>query len=584
MASYEIDECRGCLQEGGVGGRYKVRTTALFQAMQTLYTTTRKSELVPSVPTFPFPTMYKGQFDVYNEIPKDFTEIAITSHTGSGKTPLYLSLIPDKTPTLVISPRKFLQCQVASYKKDFVLFGRSEYPCIIDPSKRASNAPCNAKLPCTASSDTLCSKRSQNCNTGRCKVFQYNKQKHPFPCPKCEYLQAQQDAARILQSGGVVVCNFGNFWKLLKSAKLVIIDEADLFFREISHATLLKYSTPKKNSGESIDTLLQREVTELQKAIETSPAAQVYSVQNMLYNAQFLKLHSSLCFQYQRKGRGGNKMYVEINPANVKILKDKIFKGKQLIVVSATLGEFDIPQYSYSVFQRRGVFYAPVGKLTSRELKMKPFILNRAAEAIETISSIAEGMFDTRKFVIHAGNLSNHAVKMNNLLGPDRNYIHCEVCGEKVTDLDSEAQLVKCPKCNNKWEIRDDVCTLHTAGKLMTTIDNFTSNDKRYLIVAGADFGADLVFAKVQFLLKFPYSNLDDRMRTLETIMGKDAFNRYYINEAITRDVQISGRVCRGESDFGVTIILDAKQREVHDRYRASYPAWYNEAYNEEVY
>ncbi len=561
-----------------------MRTNALFHDMQALYTTSRKSDLVDAVPSFPFRKMYQGQFDVFNEIGSDFHEIAITSHTGSGKTALYLSLVPKGVATIVISPRKFLQKQVAEYKHSFVLFGRSEYPCLIDPSKRASNAPCNTKTTCDAQPAVECSKRSQDCNNGHCKVFQHGNKKFPFPCTGCAYLKAQQEAKRILKSGGLAVCNFGNFWQLLKHAKMVVIDEADLFFREISKPTLLHYSTAKKNSGESIDSLLQRETMELQKAIATSPPEKVYGVKNMLYNAQFLKDNSGLCFQYQRKGRGGDKIYIEVNPANVKILKDKIFRGKQLIIVSATLGNFDIPRYSYSVFQRRGIFYAPVGKLTSRELKTKPFILNRASEAIETISSIAEGMFDTSKFPVHCGNIGTHATILNDLLGADRKHLYCRICNEKIEDISPEEQVVQCPQCKRKWKVLEERCTMHIRGNLMKTIDDFKDNDMRYLLVAGADYGGDMTFAKVQFVLKYPYPSLDDRMRTLEKLLGKDAFNAYYSTDARSRFVQSCGRTCRGAGDFGVTIVLDSKFMDEWHSNATMFPDWFRESFNGKVY
>ncbi len=561
-----------------------MRTKALFNDMQALYITHKEPDLIDAVPSFPFKQMYRGQYEVYNEIGSAFQEIAITSHTGSGKTALYLSLIPKGVATIVISPRKFLQKQVAAYKNSFTLFGRSEYPCIIDPSKKASNAPCNAKVVCEAQSNVECTKRSQDCNTGHCKVFQHGSKKFPFPCPKCSYLKAQQEAKQILKAGGIVVCNFGNFWQLLKHSKLVVIDEADLFFREISKPTLLHYSSVKKNSGESIDSLLQREATELQKAVETSPPEKVYSVKNMLYNAQFLKDNASLCFQYQRKGRGGDKIYVEVNPANVKILKDKIFKGKQLIIVSATLGNFDIPRYSYSVFQRRGIFYAPVGKLTSRELKTKPFILNRASEAIETISSIAEGMFDTDKFPVHCGNIGTHATILNDLLGADRHHLYCRICGEKIEDISAEEQEVQCPKCKRKWKVGDERCTMHIRGNLMKTIDDFKDNRMRYLLVAGADYGGDMTFAKLQFVLKYPYPSLDDRMRTLEKLLGKADFNAYYSTDARSRFVQSCGRTCRGAGDFGVTVVLDSKFIEEWHSNADKFPDWFRDSFNGKVY
>jgi Helicase C-terminal domain len=517
--------------------------STLFQDIDTLYSTRKDPILTKPLIPFPLPQIYPQQQNLIMEASGDKSlTYAITSHTGAGKTPVFLSLCRN-IPSIVIEPRKFLQVQCASYYKDFVLFGRSEYACQYAPS--AATAPCNRKVSCdtTLFHDT-CHNSTGKCLDKPCRIFEADGTWQRYPCNECQYIRAQIDAKNVLKHNGTVICNFGNFWSLLNYAKLVVIDEADLFFREIAKPTKLFYSTPKKNDGDTIASLLQREVRDIQEAIKTSPSSQVYSLQNALYNAQFLLGQAELCFKYQRK----DKMYIEISPDKVGVLKDKIFHDKKVILVSATLGEFDIPRYSYSVWQRRGIFYAPVGKMTSRELGMKPWLIGKAAEQIEAISSIAEGKYDTHKFPIHTGNLGNHGAKLLEALG-------------------------------------DDKCTMHERGQLMQTIDKFVDDtDKRYLIVAGADYGGDFTFAKMQFVLKFPYASLDERMRTLERVMGKAKFNQYYTNEAITRVVQACGRVCRGYGDFGATIVLDSKFMEIYRQKKRVFPDWFCNSFNERVY
>jgi hypothetical protein len=396
---------------------------------------------------------------------------------------------------------------------------------------------------CVPEFNKLCKDKIPTCDGSKCRVFQSKDGLVKFPCKQCKYLSAQGEAQRTLKAGGIVICNFGNFFNLLKHAKLVVIDEADLFFREISKPTPLRFSQPKFHRDNSIPDLLRREREGLTKALSTSPASETYRIQNALYTVQFLEEYADLCFKYQRKDR----IYVEVSPANVSILKDKLFKDKQVIIVSATLGDFNIPSFSYSIWQRRGIFYTPVGKMTSRELQAKPFMMDRAAEAIETISAIAEGTFDTHKFPVHCGNLTTHAPRLMELLG-------------------------------------EDVCTIHTKGNLMRTIDKFVENDTRYLLIAGADYGGDFTWAKIQFILKFPYANLDERMRTLERTMGKEAFDEYYVGEAISRVVQQCGRVCRGFGDFGASIILDAKFYEVYRMNKDRFPGWFRESFDERIY
>jgi hypothetical protein len=361
-------------------------------------------------------------------------------------------------------------------------------------------------------------------------------------------------------------------------AEVVVIDEADLFFREISHATRLNYVSAKTVG--TIHEMLTAEVEGLQVALDKASGATAYSIQNMLYNAKFLLEHNELCFSYQKK----DKIYVEINPVNVSVLKDKIFQGKRLLIVSATLGEFDIPRHDYRIWQRRGVYFCPVAKMTSANFKRNPWIMAAAADRIETISSVAEGLFDTRKFPIHAGNIGTHAYAMNNLLGPDRSHLYCNICGEKIPDIPPEETEVQCDKCKNKWVAREDVCTMHKSGNLMQTIEDFVENDKRYLLIAGADYGGSFDWAKVQFVLKHPYASLDERMRVLERTMGKKAFNKFYVDESISRFVQECGRTCRGFGSFGITIALDLKSYEIYGECKDRFPDWFHGAVDRRVY
>jgi Rad3-related DNA helicase len=125
---------------------------------------------------------------------------------------------------------------------------------------------------------------------------------------------------------------------------------------------------------------------------------------------------------------------------------------------------------------------------------------------------------------------------------------------------------------------------MHERGNLMGTIDTFVASDKRYLIIAGADYGGDFSWAKVQFVLKFPYASLDERMRTLERVFGKQKFNEYYVGEAISRIVQQTGRVCRGSGDFGATVIMDAKFMEIYRVQLSKFPQWFKDSFDGVTY
>ena len=541
------------------------RYIELYKAISELEANHREPGFIPAPPDFPFKQIYPGQLEIIDKV-KLGESFCLTSHTGFGKSPVFLSLIRNES-AIVIEPRKFLQTQIAKYYGDFVLFGRSGYTCPLAPyyngAGTAANAPCLLKESCSVDNyKTECklgekrnkefidavrkgNKKATNmCDNDPCKVFKFNSEYRVHPCEHipCDYNSAVKKARTELYSWKVVVCNFGNFWNLVKTAKTVVVDEADLFFREISAPMKLKYSNPKKNSDSDIKTLLSLEVSGLQKAAkELSPQSR-YKAQNLLFSAQFLKTNADLCFKYQRK----DSYYIEIDPRNVNILSQKLFKGKRVIIVSATPGQFDLPSYSASIHQRCGIFFAPVGNLTSRSLKQNPYLMNAAAKAITEISDHFDMVYNNEHVIIHAGNLSTHAPSICKLLGEEN-------------------------------------CTLHTAGKLAETIEKYIKSGKRYLIVAAAEYGLDASWASLQFILKFPFPNLDERMRTLERAMGPD-FKAYYEGEARTRVIQTAGRNVRGFDDFGVTICLDSKVKEDYEKHWMMYPAWFRERVDTRCY
>jgi len=516
------------------------RYAPLFASIAALESNHREPELIPATCPFPFKQMYRGQSDILTKVVCG-ESFCLVSHTGFGKTPVFLSLTRDDA-AIIIEPRKFLQHQCSvGYYTDYVLYGRSGYPCIYAES--AAGAPCLLKESCDGTNyhDT-CANASRACLNEPCDIFPANNTYQIYPCRDCEYIAAQREAQHQLALKKTVVVNFGNFWNLLKHAKTIVVDEADLFFREISKPVHLKYSTPKQHSGDELKVMLNREVTGLQQAAKDKDAKFRYKMQNLLYSVQFLQKNADLCFSYQRK----DKIYIEIDPRNVNILSQKLFKNKRVIIVSATPGSFELPSHSAEIHQRCGIYFAPVGNLTSRSLKQNPYLLTQAARAITEISDYFDMVYDNEHVIIHAGNLATHAAGIYRLLGEDN-------------------------------------CTLHTSGKLAETIADYLLSGKRYLIVAAAEYGMDAKWSKLQFSLKHPYPNLDERMRTLQRTMGPD-FNAYYAGEARTRIIQLSGRNVRAFDDFGVTVFLDSKTLEDYQQHKMLYPTWFQNRVDSKVY
>lgn len=222
------------------------RYDSLFKAIHKKYLDVKEPRYTTTpIEGFPLPKMYESQFDLYNKIPKG-ESFCLCSHTGWGKTAFFLTYCTK--PTIVIESRKFLQHQISQYRNDFVLYGRSGYHCPLsqDASKTAATAPCLAKEDCDGTSyHATCPNANSTCLNKPCKVFKVGTGFVKYPCQKCDYNDAVMEATRRLRRGETVICNFGNFWPLLKNAEVVVVDEADLFFREISAPMKLKYTKPK---------------------------------------------------------------------------------------------------------------------------------------------------------------------------------------------------------------------------------------------------------------------------------------------------------------------------------------------------
>jgi hypothetical protein len=494
-------------------------------------------DYIEAVDGFPLKQMYRGQGQAITEL-KNHSSALICSHTGAGKTATFLTLTPG-IPTLIIEPRKFLQKQVAAYRDDTILYGRSEYPCHY--AHTAANAPCIRKIRCSRTNYRAeCPTKYKGCEKADCHLFTHDKQWLRYPCSQCAYIHAVQLAKGVIGHGGTVICNFGNFWQFLKDATIVIVDEADLFFREISSPKLMKSC---KDPNMDIKAMINNEMAAIDKEMQTCTNSQYYYFRNALYQLDFLHSVADLCFTYKKK----EKVYVEVNPANTNLLKDQIFAGKRVYIVTATPGEFNMPSVSYSIHQRCGIYYVPQGKLTARSLQQQPFLLDNAAKFIKDMSSIFTGVYDSKQFVVHCGNIGYHATKINEMLGTD-------------------------------------LCILHEKGNLMGTIDSFVESDKRYLLVASAEYGADFTWCDCQFIVKFPYASYDDRLKALERKMGKDKFQHFYTMDAVNRLIQQSGRVGRGWDSFGCTFILDSKFGEIYHRYKQYFPEWFKERLCTEVF
>ena len=201
----------------------------------------------------------------------------------------------------------------------------------------------------------------------------------------------------------------------------------------------------------------------------------------------------------------------------------------------------------YSVPMRTAIYYTPIGVMTSRNVFTlhNEHLLKEAAQFISNLYLAHKNMFGGEKAVIHCGNLGRHGLMMNE---------HLQQEGYKTI--------------------------LHESGKLKQTLERFLSTDTQFLLVVSAEYGFDFKDISLQFILKVPFAAMDERLKALERSIGKHSFADWYTMDAINRLIQAAGRVGRGMGSFGTTFILDAKFKEIHNKYNRQFPSWFIERLN----
>lgn len=88
----------------------------------------------------------------------------------------------------------------------------------------------------------------------------------------------------------------------------------------------------------------------------------------------------------------------------------------------------------------------------------------------------------------------------------------------------------------------------------------------------GFDFANDA--ARWQLIAKCPYPYLGDR----QVAAKKDADSEWYAMRTVMTVIQASGRICRNETDHGVTYITDSDFELLWSRYEYMFPNWWKEA------
>ncbi len=495
---------------------------------------------------FRHPTIYPGQSKAIDQI-KSSKECIITSHTGSGKTDVFLAATYGHT-TLIIEPRRFLQIQVFDAivgDNKSVIYGKSHYKCKYGDS--AAVAPCvrtftKTKKLYNGETIDIVYFKSYNEITGKFDEYEY-------PCYGCEYKKAKDHANATLAMKGTVVCNHGNFREFYRKAEIIVVDEADLVFGEISSSRKMLfvvdcYKTAKETLEKEHEFTL-KEIQDLKKILPNDTKEdkdirkKIHDFSTHSMGVKNLIDGGNICYQYKDKH---NDIHAEIKPNEKNALKKIIFKQNNTILVTATPREFDVkPIIDYSVFQRTGIFYTPVAKITQQTEKTDPLLYKKCADYIISAHKMFKDYFPehSNKCIIHCSSFKRVMI-MQQYLGLKN-------------------------------------CDIHTSKHLKEAVESFKLSPSEYLLVAGAEYGADFPYINHQFILKVPYPGnpTDPKMLAYKKEVGISEFNDWYNFTALTKIIQQCGRVGRGKGGFGCTFILDEKFIDLYYDYSEVLPQWF---------
>jgi len=519
-------------------------------------------EKEPPKYTFPFSEAYPQQNEAVERLLREDRAI-LEAPTGAGKTAVYLSAAfegrcPEECDyceerwrciggTLIITPRNFLQDQVRRDYSDGSKFeiveyrGREHYDCGLLLEAGVEKELAKAKY-------APCRRRERG-------FFEFRGKVYPYPCrDDCEYYTALRRAREVLRSGGFVVVNHGNFW-VFKDAYRVIIDEGDEILRSLVEAVTVS-RPPEGESPQALKKVLEEEREHVLKRIELLEAElkkvdsesdeyrklldKIDRLERRERKLSFFIANADRAFYYQKRGAH----YVELLPDYERLL-DRLFRRWWL--VSATPPRsLSVSKVSYTLPFRRLVFYTPVAKLTEQEIRRKGEneTLEKAARFIVTTFEKHKELFGANAAIVYSGNLHHHGKYFAECLKDSYNVV------------------------------------FHKEGKLEETIERFKeelSRGRTFLVAVGIEYGGDFKDIPLLFVTKVPYSPMNERLRALEKKLGRDRFKEFYEWDALSKLVQVCGRVQREPDSKGVTYILDAKFGELYEKWKDKLPVWFKE-------
>jgi len=386
------------------------------------------------------------------------------------------------------------------------------------------------------------------------KDINYLRRKNMYPCNtngcnnnkkcgagKCLRMKLYKEAQSAFLKGDVRSCNYYMYIAMRKNYNFkhstLIVDEAHNLIPTIGNFAAQKIwrsKWPYPNSVRSEMDLL--EWAETQKFPRDIKKA-LKSIASEIPEYRFEKTTDYY--------RGQEEQLIKVKPVTIKSYRPLMWPWfvKKIVLLSATISHKDIEELGLDTRRvkyietgspippsSRSIIYSPVG---SFNYKYQRGNIGKLAKAIQHYLSIFKS-----KGVIHT------TYSMSRLL---------------QEELDYEDRLI----------FHDSTNTREQYKKYLRSTDGV-------LVACGLSEGLDLHddLGRWQLITKVPYPSLTDSAINYKALQDP----KWYQWLAAKTIIQASGRVCRHQTDFGVTILLDKQFENLYNSNRELFPAWFQEA------
>lgn len=478
----------------------------------------------------------QGQGEAFNFLTTSMGNTKVAAlPTGVGKSLLAMAYAKWlNQPTVILTSTKALQTQ---YMRDFedsglvTVKGMSNYPCRLWRDQRpdivvgCDMGPCN--------DGTQCDYRTIG----------------------CDYYEAVTHA----RNSPIVVTNYA-FWFTsaamgvgsLGPRPFVICDEAHAAIEELSRYVGVEF----ESSELRLEDKLSWELGDWQEWA----SVEMPKIQNALPHARNLKelrllrnMHHKL-FKISKIRDMSNwcidrfeSKHIKFEPLWARAYVNDFLRqgGTELVLLSATIRPyhmdwFGVEEYKFfecpSPFpvERRPIYWLPTVKISRRTEDQN------WDRYIRRIDNIIESRLD-RKGIIHSVSFAR---------------------AKRIYET-------------SRWK---DMMLLNQTANTQLVVDKFRQSRKPVVLVSpSVDTGFDFPYAAAEYQVvgKIPFPVPTDPLVAARSLTDP----LYHQKLAVTRLVQMTGRVMRAEDDKGETFIVDDSINYLYQHVRPYFPMWWREAY-----